>query len=156
MPSARWRFLNTSKFYHSRIEVLQNSSSFFDSVSFMTGKFEGMREFLFQEIRAYMPLGFLNVRLCYSVENSVSWLTLDPLQSFAVYSYYKSLGLKGSLDFENHIMIYIEAEKKKSLRSVARGISVGRKLVSKYLVKHLWKFRNMCWAAPIINFIIQT
>ena len=44
--------------------------------------------------------------------------------------------------FENHTMIYIEAEKKRSIRSVARGISVGRNLVSKYLYLHLifsWK-----------------
>ena len=33
---------------------------------------------------------------------------------------------------ENHIMIYIEAEKKRNLKSVARGISVGRNLVSKH------------------------
>ena len=64
---------------------------------------------------------------------------LERLIKFQVYLYI----------LENHIMIYIEAEKKRSLGSVARGISVGRKLVSKYLSL---QFTSYFHEKQILNF----
>ena len=43
-------------FYQSRIEIWQNYSAFFLSVSLMREKFEGTREFLFQKIRALIAI----------------------------------------------------------------------------------------------------
>ena len=40
LPSAKWLFFYNCKFHHSRIEVLQNCSAFFVSVSLVRGKSE--------------------------------------------------------------------------------------------------------------------
>ena len=114
---------------------------FFDSVSLMTGKFDGIREFLFQEIRA--PWIFRYTALVFSWE-LCKLIRFRPLTVFCCAQLLQESWLERLTRFrfymyilENHIMIYIEAEKKRSLGSVARGISVGRKLVSKQLSLHL-------------------
>ena len=57
---AIWQNWCFGQFYQSRIEVLQNCSAFFVSVSLMRGKFEGTRESILEN-SGHSPCYFISV-----------------------------------------------------------------------------------------------
>ena len=143
LPSARWRFLDSVNFITQDLKFYKIYHLFWLSFSH-DRKIWGNERISFSRnpglhshwIFKFTTLLF-SLELCklihfrpLTVFYCVQLLQESWLERIARFRFYIHI-------FENHTMIYIEAEKKRSIRSVARGISVGRNLVSKYLYLHL-------------------